>query len=66
MFVITITAKIMFQDLILTLRLIVDLKMKRRAQFTLHFNSMTNDESIFTVEQEFSIRDDIFNAEKRQ
>ena len=60
MFVITITSQIMFQRLILTFDLIIDLKMKRRIHFSFDFNVMTYDRSIFIDEQTFFIQHDVF------
>ena len=56
----------MFQNLILTFRLTVDLKMKRCVQFTFDFDKITNSESIFTNKQKFSIKNNIFNSRIRQ
>ena len=47
MFVITITLQIMFQRLILTFDLIIDLKIKRRIHFSFNFNVITHDRLIF-------------------
>ena len=60
MFVITITSQIMFQRLILTLNLIIDLKIKRRIHFSFDFDVITHDRSVFTDKQTFFIRHDVF------
>ena len=43
LFVITITSQIMFQRLILTFYLIIDLRIKRRIQFAFDFDHITYD-----------------------
>ena len=60
MFVITITLQIMFQRLILTFDLIINLKIKRRIYFSFNFDVMIYNQSIFINKQFFFIRHDIF------
>ena len=60
MFVITITSQIMFQRLILTFDLIIDLKIKRDIYFSFNFNVITHDRLIFINKQTFFIRHNVF------
>ena len=50
----------MFQRLILTLDLIINLKIKRRIHFSFNFDVITHNRLIFIDKQTFFIRHDVF------